>query len=393
MDILSHVPSGTSLDFWHLGGFGEQVKSFAWCDCPENISVSSQYSSMCIRRWFHCSYTLSVKKFLLRETALSILLFVKYPTYKVRTLRVLAGHLINQAQKDMSRIFAEKATPREKDLLQLLTSVTMFNSVGSNYPFMGPIFEDFSGESFLIIHDLQSRNQRCSPETEIAMFQLAKSIFFINENDRKFASSHGFSRGSKVLGISRDIYPYPMKKLEFSENSIPIIIFVASNAVENYLAIIKFIQEVFEKIRGSYPDFELHIFGGICDSFSFDETSAGVKLMGKFDKSFNVYAKAKYAVTFHSYVGGIKIKLVESMLAGVVPLYDETSADGLPLEAIELFGNGMSPETMVNYLLGFESNPRRFVEKLSKLNELCDISFDPREAYAPLLEYINQLSR
>jgi hypothetical protein len=390
MDIFKHLSSTYKVDYWCLADEANPHSRLQKCTCPPNMTISSLRRFICIRGVVHVELGQRLNR-LIPRFLLQMILKVKYPAASFALLSRMSSLYSNSSKIDISRVFSELPNPLELELFELLVQFEDFVSVGANYIFMGSLFDESPLPSFLIVHDVQSRNvdeQIHLRVGELKSLSNPSMVFFINHQDMEYVRNLGWEGEGGLIGISNQI-----AHLEATPrtNFRPLIVFTGSKASENLESLKILIEQVYLPARKNLPDLELHIWGGVSELAERFRGISGIIVHGLYKDGFNIYSNAKYAVIFHSIVGGIKIKLIESMINGVVPIVDRNTADGLSGSLLQHIEVVDSPRDAVRILSTFENDFEVYLARRSAVREYCRVNMSQVNAYYPLNLWLKEV--
>jgi hypothetical protein len=180
------------------------------------------------------------------------------------------------------------------------------------------IIADFEKEGFFHCHHPWDERQ------ESECLRKASTIIAIQDKDAD--ECRRMAPEAKIIQINLSA------ELKFSDESLVVqgrVFYVASGVDENKIAIERFIDNCWPKIRSEATNASLHIAGGVCGRLQIAHDS-GISLLGYVPDLDQEYAEAAVCIVPVFHGGGTKLKFIGGLSHGKAMVGNSFAIDGFP---------------------------------------------------------------
>jgi len=338
-DFLVKLGEINKLEIWVFQMNKGIHKFFKRCNCPRYLKINYTNGEFCIGGIIHL-YSKNNKRSAL---IISFLKFIENPKNNnplkyfklVRNLTRLRNNYATPG-------FGQEATIQEKETFLEIKKVSKARIFGTNYSWMAKLIPKSSGLRFVFLHDLRFRNldlwrsifESIPPywekSEEIALLKSVDLVVTCNLIERELLINEGIQTAN--ITLSQNAFSLSNRNLKYDKDRLPEnLVYVASEATENVVSIMHFIETSWINLRKKFPQIQLFIIGGVGEFIKLDYTQQkGIHILGKVDSLEPFYRLADIAIVPHSVKGGIKIKLVEAICHGVPAIVSQAAAEGIP---------------------------------------------------------------
>lgn len=221
-----------------------------------------------------------------------------------------------------------------------------------------------------------------SREEEACALQGFDLVLAIQEEEAEVLKE--MLNSDKVLVVPHGVIVEPVPERKESDFCVGYI--GADNAV-NFDAISWFLEQVWPIIRERFPMIRFSIAGQICRRLS-GRTDRGVELLGRVDNLQSYYASVNVLVNPVRSGGGLKIKNVEALAAGIPLVTTEVGAEGFPMLGKLPFIIARSEKEFIEGLskLILDKQARRSFRRNGI--DYAKRSFSFEASFKPLLRYL-----
>lgn len=199
-------------------------------------------------------------------------------------------------------------------------------------------------------------------KTELYSLKLSDLIVPHNIKDKDLLINEGINP-NKFHYIS----PYYMNMFNIMPDyaSRNLIFFGAVGRVENYISIIWFIENVYGEVIKRYPKTIFYIVGGNPPNELLKYKSNNIIITGFLDRPEEYFKKSNCMICPLLLGGGIKVKVLEGMSAGLPVITNNIGIEGIPArEGIEYLHSETPEEYIRNIIKVFENY--EFAKKIGK---------------------------
>ena len=187
---------------------------------------------------------------------------------------------------------------------------------------------------------------------ELYSLQLSNLIITLNTKDKNILINEGISP-KKIHCVS----PYYMSMFNVrpNYNSKKLIFFGAMGRIENYLSAIWFIKNVYKEVIKKYPKTTFYIVGGNPPGKLLKYRSNNIIITGFVDRPEEYFKNSSCMICPLLLGGGIKIKVLEGMSAGLPVITNNIGIEGISAqEGIEYLHAETIEEYIRNIIKVFE---------------------------------------
>ena len=210
-----------------------------------------------------------------------------------------------------------------------------------------------------LIKRIHFKNEK---KSELYSLKLSNLIVPQNIKDKNLLINEGIDT-NKIHYIS----PYFMNMFNIIPDytSRNLIFFGAMGRAENYISIIWFIKNVYRKVIKKYPKTIFYIVGGNPPDELLKYKSNNIIITGFIDRPEEYFKKSSCIICPLLLGGGIKVKVLEGMSAGLPVITNNIGIEGIPArEGIEYLHAETTEEYIKNIIKVFE-NPE-FARKIGE---------------------------
>lgn len=210
------------------------------------------------------------------------------------------------------------------------------------------------------INNLQFNNLK---RNEIDMFKSADLIICLNNKDIELIKNKGI-QDQKLYQICPFFQQFENKPKICSKKK-SILFYGYLKRKENYMSVIWFIENVFMDILKKYTDTVFYIVGAEPKKILYKYQSQNIKITGFVDNVGEYFNKSTCMVVPLLMGGGIKIKVLEGMSAGIPIITNSIGIEGIPAKNSREYIHAENAQDYINAIDFLFQNPEQ-LEKIRK---------------------------
>ena len=192
-------------------------------------------------------------------------------------------------------------------------------------------------------------------KSELFSLKLSNLIATQNEKDRNLLLKNGVD-SAKIYCIC----PYYLHMFDVKPdyNSKNIIFFGAMRRAENYLSVIWFIENVFNSVIKMYPGSKLFVVGNKPPDKLINYSSDNIIVTGFVKNPQQYFEKSCCMVCPLVLGGGIKVKVLEGMSAGLPVVTNSIGIEGIPAKNRVEYLHAETPEDYIALIKKLFEEPK-----------------------------------
>ncbi len=194
---------------------------------------------------------------------------------------------------------------------------------------------------------------------EIKSLKYSNLVACLNEKDASLIEKEGIKR-NKICIVCPYFQNYNKINPSFKEKTL--IFYGYMKRKENHLSVIWFIENVFVNLIKSYSDIKLLIIGSEPNKKLYKYENKNVKVFGFVDDVGKYLNKAICMIVPLLMGGGIKIKVLEGMSAGLPIITNSIGIEGIPAINKKEYLHAEKPDDYIKaieYLLGNKATAKK----------------------------------
>ncbi|MFO1418290.1 MAG: glycosyltransferase [Methylotetracoccus sp.] len=217
-----------------------------------------------------------------------------------------------------------------------------------------------------------------SKKAELEAMQEADRVVVHNEKDRQLLVNEGIS-SEKILHAALFYDDYRSVAPDYRSNNI--VFYGAMDRRENYLSVAWFIEHVFERLMKSGFAGVLYVMGRGAPQRLLKHASDRIIFTGFVESPGSVFERASYMVAPLVGGGGLKVKVLEGMSAGLVLVGNHIAFEGIPVtHGVDCF-RAETPDDYIRSIMMTASYQGKKQEIGRKGRELIHHEFDFKSGY------------
>jgi len=192
-------------------------------------------------------------------------------------------------------------------------------------------------------------------KSELYSLKLSDLVVTQNVKDKDLLLKNGIN-SIKIYCI----VPYYTHMFDIIPSYAPknIIFFGAMNRGENYLSVIWFIENVFKKIIKMYPESKLFVVGNKPPDKLINYSSDNIIVTGFVKNPQKYFEKSSCMVCPLVSGGGIKVKVLEGMSAGLPVITNDIGIEGIPARDRMEYLHAETPEEYIALIKKLFEEPK-----------------------------------
>ena len=165
---------------------------------------------------------------------------------------------------------------------------------------------------------------------ELKNLNFMDKIIVLNQKDAQLLADEAFS-SSKIKIVAPYINPIFSNALQNKREKFSLLFWGAMNRIENEDAMDWFIEKIYPKVKEAVPDVKLYIVGAnpSAKTIAYSKQDESIKVTGFVENPIEYFEISTLAIVPLRLGAGVKIKVLESLAAGLKVITTDVGAEGI----------------------------------------------------------------